>query len=171
VFWTRHGRLAEGPQVLVTDPFVFLDPGRLLDGDLELVLVARYPADASKGHAPMYRFEMRNTAAQQAMGAIDLRVGHTLHLERYAGHIGYRVEPEHRGHHYAARSCRLLFPLALQHGLDPLWITCDPGNLASRRTCELVGGTLVGIVSVPRNSELYLLGQYRKCRYRVNFDS
>ena len=148
--------------------FAFLEPGTLVDGELELVLLMRYPADPGSEYAPMYRFEMRSASYGEAMGRIDLRVGHTSHLERYAGHIGYRVEPAYRGHHYAARSCRLLFPLARRHGLNPLWITCDPDNLASRRTCELAGGRLVGIVRVPRDDELYLLGHRRKCRYRVD---
>ena len=148
--------------------FAFMDPGRLVDDNLELVLIERYPPDPTKSYAPMYRFEMYSSALAQAMGIIDLRVGHTRYLERYVGHIGYRVEPEHRGHHYAARSCRLLFPLARLHGLNPLWITCDPDNLASRRTCELIGASLVGIVKVPHHTELYRLGQCWKCRYRID---
>jgi predicted acetyltransferase len=146
----------------------FVDPGQLVDDDLELVLIARYPADPIKKYTPMYRFEMRASGSAQSVGTIDLRVGHTTYLERYAGHIGYRVEPPYRGHHYAARSCRLLFPLARLHGLNPLWITCDPDNLASRRTCELLGARLVGIARVPRDTELYRLGQCWKCRYRVD---
>jgi len=148
--------------------FVFVDPGLLTDDDLELALVGRYTPDPANQYAPMYRFEMRSYGSIRSMGIIDLRVGHAAYLERYAGHIGYRVEPEYRGHRYAARSCRLLFPLARLHGLNPLWITCDPDNLASRRTCELAGAKLVGIVKVPHGTELYRLGQCWKCRYRVD---
>ncbi len=148
--------------------FVFLDPGVLEDGDLRLVLNTCCGAGSVRQYAPMYRFDMRRAGEPDAIGRIDLRVGDTDHLVRYAGHIGYRVEPEYRGHRYAARSCRLLFGLALRHGLNPLWITCDPDNLASRRTCELVGGQLIEIVRVPRNDELFRLGQTWKCRYRVD---
>ncbi len=146
----------------------FFDPGRLVDDDLELILVECQPFDSLRNWAPTYRFEMHSSACLASIGRIDLRVGHTPHLERYAGHIGYRVEPEHRGHHYAARSCRLLFPLARLHGLNPLWITCDPDNMASRRTCELAGGRLVGIVQVPRADDLYRFGHRWKCRYRID---
>ena len=158
------------PTTAEEDPseFAFLDPGPLADGDLWLALVACLSRDGFWKRAPMYQFEMRLSGVASAVGQIDLRVGNSEHLVKYAGHIGYRVEPGFRGHHYAARSCRLLFPLARRHGLNPLWITCDPDNRASRRTCELAGGRLVGIVRVPRDDELYLLGHRRKCRYRVD---
>jgi len=47
--------------------------------------------------------------------------------------LGYSVEPAHRGHHYAARAGRLLLLLARSHGMETLWITCNPDNWASRR--------------------------------------
>jgi predicted acetyltransferase len=48
-----------------------------------------------------------------------------------------------------------------------LWITCNPENVASRRTCELVGGELVDIVDLPVDSDMYKEGARQKCRYRV----
>jgi predicted acetyltransferase len=148
--------------------FCFLDPGRLVDDDLELILVARIPADPIRGWVPCYHFEMRRTGTNIHLGDIHLRVGHTESLDLYGGQIGYGVDVEHRGHHYAARCCRLLFPLAKAHGLSPLWITCNPENLASRRTCELAGGVLVEIVDTAPDSDAYLRGEYRKCRYRFD---
>jgi tagatose 1,6-diphosphate aldolase len=146
----------------------FRDPGRLIDDDLELVLQARYAADRVRGWAPMYRFEMRSVPGNERMGIIDLRIANTDWVCRYAGHIGYRVESPYRGHRYAARSCRLLLPLAKAHGLNPLWITCNPDNIASRKTCEIVGARLVEIVDVPPGTDLYLRGEVTKCRYRLD---
>jgi tagatose 1,6-diphosphate aldolase len=129
------------------------------------------PGDAKSGRSPSYHFWMHlrpgYSAAVPIGGGISLRIGHTTDLELYYGHIGYHVYPPARGHHYAARSCRLLFELARHHGLRPLWITTDPENIASRRTCELIGGILVDIVDVPRHHVLYARGQRRKCRYRI----
>ena len=82
---------------------------------------------------------------------INLWVGSTSHIERYAGHIGYGVHEEFRGRRYAARSVMLLLPLARRLGLDPLWITCDPENLASRRSLELAGAEFIEIVDVPED--------------------
>ncbi|MGE5608571.1 MAG: GNAT family N-acetyltransferase [Bacillota bacterium] len=131
----------------------------------------REPGDAASGRSPNYHFWMHlkpeYSPAVPIAGSISLRIGHTPDLELYYGHIGYHVYPPARGHHYAARSCRLLFGLAKHHGLRPLWITTDPENMASRRTCELLGGVLVDIVDVPRYHVLYARGQRKKCRYRI----
>jgi tagatose 1,6-diphosphate aldolase len=101
-------------------------------------------------------------------GGISLRAQTTRAIEMYYGHVGYRVYPFARGHHYAERACRLLLPLARQHGIQPLWITCNPDNFASRRTCERLGAALVEIVPVPPRDPLYLRGDHEKCRYRLD---
>ena len=88
-------------------------------------------------------------------GSISLRIGHSLNLDRYLGHIGYHVLPPARGHHFAERACRLILPLARAHGHEHLWITCNPDNLASRRTCERLGARYVDVVNVPKDNSLY----------------
>lgn len=137
----------------------------LVDGELELHLVERCAADPERRLVPAYHFEMRVAGAR--VGTISLRIGSGAYLERYAGHIGYGVEPAYRGRRYAARACRLLFALARRHRMRTLWITCNPENVASRRTCELVGGELVDIVDLPPDIDLYREGERQKCRYRV----
>ena len=146
--------------------FEFLDPGPLIDGDLELVLAEQTPADPSRNWAPAYAFRMRLPDVEEA-GRINLRIGDREALVRYAGHIGYGVNPEYRGHHYAARAVRLLLPFARRHGLQTVWITCNPDNWASRRTCELAGAALVEIVDLPADNDMYQRGERRKCRYRL----
>ena len=148
--------------------FTFLDPGRPADRHIELVLVRRVPILQSRTGVPAYRFEIRSAGGDEKVGTIDLRVGFTREIALYLGHIGYTVLSDHRGNRYAARSCRLLFPLARRHGMTPLWITCNPENLASRRTCEIAGGKLVEIIDVPEDNDQYKLGDRRKCRYRFD---
>ena len=65
--------------------FEFKDPGRLIDGDLELVLVEEYAGDPDIGFIPAYRFEMRLTAA-------DTKVGNTHHIVMYGCHIPQKME-------------------------------------------------------------------------------
>jgi len=146
----------------------FLDPGVLQDGDLKLVVRRLVPADPTKGWVPAYEFAMLSASTGAEMGKIALRLGDTHFLVMYGGQIGYSVSPEYRGHRYAARSVRLLLPLAKRHGISPLWITCNPDNIASRRTCEFAGGQLIDIVPLPEDCDMYQRGEREKCRYRFD---
>jgi tagatose 1,6-diphosphate aldolase len=148
--------------------FTFYEPGELVDDDLQLVLAGTSEADAAKGFVPAYKFKMTNTGCDEEIGEIHLRVGSTHRLEMYGGHIGYRVVREHRGHGYAARSVKLILPLARKHGLKSLWITCDPANIASRRTCERAGAKLIEVVDLPIDIDLYARGHRQGCRYRLD---
>ena len=148
--------------------FEFHDPGELIDGDLRLVLITKYPGNPATGLAPVYRLKMTLVGHDEEIGRIELRVGNTNHILMYGGHIGYRVTPKHRGHRYAARACRLMIPLARSHDLKPIWITCNPDNIASRRTCEIVGAELVEIVELPEDTYMYRNGERHKCRYRLD---
>lgn len=152
----------------MTTEFVFLDPGKLVDGDLELVLVEKDPANEVKQYCPAYKFEMRNVQTGEKMGYIHLRIGDNENIF-YGGHIGYGVEEKFRGNHYAVRSIKLLLPFAKKHGLDCVFITCDPENIASRKTCELAGGKLTEVVDLPAHNEQYAKGDRKKCRYKIIF--
>ncbi len=141
-------------------------PGELRDGDLRLELRERTPADPVRGWVPMYRYDM--VVGGRTVGRIDLRLRATDFLVRYGGLVGYGVDATHRGHRYAARALRMLAPVARAHGLVPLWITCNPDNLPSRRTCELAGAELVEIVDLPPGCDMYNEGERQKCRYRLD---
>jgi tagatose 1,6-diphosphate aldolase len=145
----------------------FIAPNQLQEHELLLVLDQYLPADPHREWVPAYHFSMVHTDSTAVMGSINLRIGNTDRLVLYRGQVGYSVKPEFRGHRLAARSVRLLLPLAARHQLNPLWITCDPDNLASRRTCELAGAELVEIVEVPPDEEMYQRGIRQKCRYKL----
>jgi tagatose 1,6-diphosphate aldolase len=145
----------------------YLDPGPLLDAELEL-LDSFYEANLERGWVPYYRFRMVNTSNRALMGNISLRLGNQPAIVLYAGHIGYGVDEPYRGHHYAARSVKLILPHALKHGINPLWITCNPDNLPSRRSCEIAGGKMIEIVDLPPDNPMYKIGERQKCRYRFD---
>ena len=193
--------------------FTFLDPGPLVDNELQLVVpeprwvddllvacthpqtVRDAPADAAMtrakildflraapmgrqagdqpgGRVPAYHFWMLVPPGAGAppiriAGGIGLRVGTNPEIELYSGNIGYHVYPPARGRHYAERACRLVFPLARRHGMDRLWITCNPDNLASRRTCERLGATLIEVVTIPKDHPFRARGETAKCRYLI----
>jgi predicted acetyltransferase len=144
----------------------FQDPPLLKDADLELRLREHLPAVPAKGWVPAYRFDMMVDG--HVAGSIDLRLGATPAMVNFGGQIAYGVDPSYRGRHYAARSLRLLLPFAKAHGMSELWVTCDPANWASRRTCEIAGAELVGIVDLPPESDMYIEAERQKCRYRLS---
>jgi len=143
-----------------------LDPGELRDRDLRLELAEFKP------HAihlvPSYHFRMVDIETGEEAGNINLRLGWDENLLLYAGHVGYGVHETFRGRRYASRSVVLLKPLARQHGFSELWITCNPENAASQRSCELAGAELVEIVDLPVTSQYYARGMRQKCRYRLS---
>lgn len=150
-----------------TMAFQFLEPGRLTDDDLSLHLVEKVPGRPGTMFVSTYVFEMRHTDTLAKIGTLSLRAESNDYIVMYLGHIGYRVDEAYRGRRYAARSCRLILPLARAHGLNPLWITCNPDNWPSRRTCERLGAEMVEVVALPKDSEMYQRGERHKCRYRL----
>ncbi len=138
----------------------------LRDGELRLELVS-FEQNAVH-HVPTLSFRMVHAENSGELGTIRLRVGDSRHVLMFAGHLGYGVNEAHRGHRYAERALRLLLPLAGRFGLDPLWVTCDPENAASRRTLERLGASLVEVVDVPPDCVIFQSGHPRKCRYRMD---
>ena len=148
------------------DSATFLDEAELRDADLRLELGSYSPHRVHK--VPTYHFRMVHAVSGEELGQINLRVASTPHIELYAGHVGYSVLPAHRGHRYASRALRLLMPMALRLGIDPVWITCDPENFASQRSLELAGAKFFGVVEVPADCVIHRNGHPRKCRYRLD---
>jgi tagatose 1,6-diphosphate aldolase len=138
--------------------------GKLIDGDLQLVLYDT--SDLNTGWFTSYKFKMMLGSQNTEVGSIELRNG-AHHLVVNAGHLAYDVHPEHRGHHYAARACKLLLPLARTQGLNFVWITCRPENMASRRTCEIIGAELVDVIDLSEDTDMYRRGYRQLCRYRL----
>ena len=148
--------------------FRFLDPGELVDGELSLVLVKKDPGVPERGRVPEYVFEMRRSSTPVKIGQLRLRIGQ---LPFYISHIVYSVSPEHRGHHFASRACRLVVGLANRHGMDELSITCLPENASSKRTCELAGAVYIGIIDVPDEGvDDYHKTIDKKCKYILRTD-
>ena len=149
-----------------TRAFRFLEVGPLSDAELTLRLARTVDGDIDKKSVATYHFEM--LIADEVVGGIRFRAENGFDVETYAGNLGYNVAPRFRGRHLAVRACRLLMPLANAHGFVELWITCDPGNYASRRTCERLGAELVDVAELPQDSDMYHDGERFKCRYRLD---
>ncbi len=140
---------------------MFYDTSFLKNEELTLKLERTADADPVKNWVPAYYFAICLPSGEK-IGLCDLRMGHNEQLY-YGGNIGYEIFPSHRGRHYAGKACKLLFQLARQHELDYVIITCDPDNLASRKTCEYAGGKLLEIAELPENNNMRQEGATHKC--------
>ncbi|MES2450149.1 MAG: GNAT family N-acetyltransferase [Pseudomonadota bacterium] len=137
----------------------------MTDSAITLRLRELRPANADKGYVPARIYDI--VLEDEAVGHVVLRIGDNDALRRYAGHIGYQVEPQHRGRGYAAAAVRLLLPIARRAGMQELWITCVPDNRASRRTLEKLEASYVETVDLPEVSDMYARGERQKCRYHL----
>lgn len=137
----------------------------LIGKEITLVLDHIQDEIPEKSWVPAYCFWICDKDGNK-MGACDLRVGHTEGLY-YGGNIGYNLQKEYRGHHYAAKACELLFDLARRHDMGYVIITCHPDNTPSRKTCEYLGGELLEIAELPENHDLHIEdGHTHECIYK-----
>ncbi len=106
---------------------------------------------------PAYYFDIC-LLDETVIGYCDLRIGHN-EKTYIGGNIGYGINEEYRGHHYAVKACQLLFKQAKKHNMDYIIITCVPENIASLRTCEIAGGKYIETKAIPKNNEMYKEGK------------
>lgn len=143
---------------------MFYDVSDLKDGEIRLALKRTCDAQPEKRWLPAYYFDICLLSGE-VIGFCDLRIGHNENTY-IGGNIGYGIDEPYRGHHYAAKACRLLFLQAKKHGMDHLIITCVPENIASAKTCEAAGGKFLEIADIPEDNELYAEGKRKVSIYR-----
>lgn len=74
------------------------------------------------------------------LGFLAIRHELTPFLLEQGGHIGYAVRPSRRGQGIASWALEQSLPTAAELGIDPVLVTCDADNEASRRTILRCGG-------------------------------
>ncbi len=148
----------------VISMFIFKDFDYLTDGEIDLIINEKIPANEKKGFVPAYKYRITLHNKNEPIGLIDIRIGYNNNLY-YGGHIGYEVDKPYRGHHYAYKACKIIKQVALAHHMDKLYITCNPDNIPSRKTCEKLELKLKEIVDLPKDNEMYIEGERQKCIY------
>lgn len=144
--------------------FEFKDFDYLTDGEIDLRIEAKLPADETKGYVPAYEYRITLHGLTERIGRISLRIGYNENI-RYGENIGYEINKAYRGKHYAAKTCEIVKQVAIAHGMDKIIITCNPDNYPSRKTCEKIGAKLTEIVDLPPYNEQYQEGERQKCIY------
>ena len=134
--------------------------------EVDLVLARQVPADPTRGWQPAYEWQIVTTGDNVAVGELRVRLGYTNDLVFHAGHLGYGIVPDYRGRGYAAKACELTEAVFRAHGMDVVWITCSPQNVASSRTLERLGCEYVATVDLPEHLDMYKRGDRQVRRYR-----
>ena len=147
--------------------FHFYEFNNLTDGEITLVLDKQINENKEKGFVPAYQFHIVENKTNLNVGIIDVRIGHNQGLY-YGGNIGYTVFENFRGNSYSYKACLLIKNVAMKHNMDHLYITCNPDNFPSRRTCEKLGLLLKEIVDLPIYNDMYQHGERQKCIYYWN---
>jgi tagatose 1,6-diphosphate aldolase len=155
------------------NPLSALLNSKMIDTDLELILLERKPVSDPDSEIPGYFFLMRNVQSGLDMGSINLRAGYTENIRLYRGNIGFLVSEDFRGHRYAARSCALLVPLIKALNLDPIWLTCNVDNIRSKKAIESIGAKYLDTTVIRQDSpylRYYPEGARTKLRFMWNME-
>ena len=119
---------------------------------LSLSLIETCPP--TKDELPFYWWAILENASGKAIGKISLRLGHNYH-SYWNGNVGYEIDPSFQGHHYAAMALSMILPIAKAHGMERIYLTCDEDNVASYKTIERLGGTLLETAIPPKDYIYY----------------
>lgn len=119
---------------------------------IELRLIDTY--DGEDGELPFYWWDIILKQNHIAIGKISFRIGHNYH-SYYNGNIGYEIDEEYRGHHYALLACQLVLRVAQYHKMDRIYLTCDYDNVASFKTIEKLGAKFIEEVLPPKDWIFY----------------
>lgn len=101
---------------------------------------ARPDAPRPEGHVPVTTLWYVENSTY--LGRLIIRHALTPHLLEWGGHIGYNVRPSARRQGHATAILRSALPHAHRLGIEPVLLTCDSGNIASRKVIEHCGGVL-----------------------------
>lgn len=128
--------------------FQFLEFNDLKDDEIKLVLKSQDLPDYEKGILPRYGFSIIHINDNKDIGVIYFAVDNTRR-QYLRGHLSYGVSPDYSGHNYAMKACKLIKQVALAHGFKRLFIGSGYDNIASRKTIEKLGATLITTNDVP----------------------
>lgn len=119
---------------------------------------------------PTVYYEILEHNTKEKVGTIDLRLTVAGDMYYY-GNVGYNIDRTKRGNHYAYYACKILFQIAKdEFNMNELIVTCSPENTASYKTLKKLDGELIELAKVPKNHNLFLLGETSKYifRYKIN---
>lgn len=136
----------------MTDNVFSKDLYQIEGENIELRLIDTY--EGEDGALPFYWWDIILKSNNVTVGKISFRIGHNYH-SYYNGNIGYEIDEEYRGNHYALLACQLMLKVARYHEMDKIYLSCDYDNVASYKTIEKLGANLVEEVLPPKDYIYY----------------
>jgi predicted acetyltransferase len=103
-------------------------------------LLQQREEDAPRPRAYVAATELWMVEGDEVVGRISLRHALNELLYTWGGHIGYVVRPSARRRGHAKAALAGMLELCRVMGIDPVLVTCDVDNVASRRVIEGAGG-------------------------------
>lgn len=104
----------------------------------DLIVAVREGASRPEGFVPSTNLWWVDR--QSYLGRVQIRHRLTPHLRDVDGHVGYYVVPAARRRGHATAMLAASLSVAADLGLDCVLLTCDAGNVASRKAIESNGG-------------------------------
>jgi predicted acetyltransferase len=144
-----------------------IPPKGLAFGNITLRFVRVVPGEPLRGFVPAFHFRIVSRIGLD-VGHINFRVGDTEHVRLCAGHIGFEIAELFRGNGYALQACRAVAPF-VRSIYPSVLITCDPDNVASRRTIERLGAAFVDEITVPAKDPHYLRNSRSRTKRRYRW--
>lgn len=144
----------------------FNDSFNIIKGE-NLFLKILYRDEGDNKEIPYYYYAIYLNHLKNPIGKISIRIGHNYH-SYFNGNIGYEIDKDFQGNHYASQACQLVIPVAKYHNMDYLILTCDKSNIASSKTIEKLGARLIEIVMPPKDYVFYFEGIEAHKIYRLD---
>lgn len=111
----------------------------------------------NKNELPYYYYDIYLKDINVKIGKISIRIGNNYH-SYYNGNVGYEINEEYRGNNYAIEAVSLVIQVARSHGMNYLNLTCEESNIASYKSIEKLGATLIEIIIPPKDYIFYYEG-------------
>jgi len=142
------------------------DYDRIIGDEIDIKMISKSMGNPERKRSPEYKFQVVLHGSDKPIGHINLRFGNDEKIMNYIGHVGYGIDEDYRGNKYAYQACQLLKTLLNDYQIESVIITCSPDNYPSRKTCQLLGATLLEIIDIPKGSDAYSETEPSKCRFK-----
>lgn len=149
--------------------FKFEEKFNCIENDeLKLKILEKYVGDEVL--TPFYYYNIIRKSDNKVVGKISIRIGTNFH-SYYNGHIGYEIDKEFRGKSYSFKSSQLVLEVAKFYNMQSIYLTCEENNVASYKTIEKLGASLIEICDIPKEYFAYREGmpKYRIYQLKINW--